>query len=69
MLPTWAGRPCVYMLKYLRTTPFKGKKVHIIGSCGSSYKDFFGDVKQSLDGSNTVVNEVMFTHEDLEKMR
>lgn len=63
--PTWAGTAAVYMQEYLRTVPFTNKKVRIIGTCGSSYRNFFIDMRKLLDDSNEIIEEKMLTHKDI----
>ncbi len=63
--PTWAGTAAVYMQEYLKTVSFTNKKVRIIGTCGSSYRNFFTDMRKLIDSSNEILEEKMYKHKDI----
>jgi len=58
--PVWAGRANIFMKKYLEKVPFKNKEVIIVGSCDGGYKNYFESYNGLLDGSNKVIEEVIY---------
>ena len=58
--PVWAGRVNIFMRKYLEKIKFYNKNVILVGSCDGGYDKYFKSYEGLLDGSNKIIEEVIY---------
>ena len=58
--PVWAGRINPYMKQFLKEHKIENKKVHIIASCDGGYEHYFETFEKVLDGSNEIIEEIIY---------
>ena len=65
VFPIWAGRMSQYMKSYLKTVPFKGKKVILIATSDSGQKGYMVGLGEVVDPSNDIIDMVMYKKNQL----
>ena len=56
VFPIWAGRPAIFMAKYIEGVQLRNKKVSLIATSDSGKKDYESNLLKHIDRSNEIIN-------------
>lgn len=66
VFPIWAGRPALFMTKFLEVNQFRNKKIRMIGTSDSGSFEYTKRFEDNIDASNNIIEKIMYKKDILQ---